>query len=139
MAIPEDKVFVEGYQPTNSQDFVFKEADGTLPLPQGHRVSVFAIAEYKERVFFGQASFDASIVQTENIPLKESTPSFIIKSIAHFPLKEVQEKAPVQKYYEDAKSVDKDINYLAGKLKNCTCVMDSIRVDTLKIDTVGFR
>jgi mono/diheme cytochrome c family protein len=123
LIIPSVKAFVEGGKLKDGKQYGFDETDGKIPLPQDAKCYVMAFGEYKDKIIFGKASFNAQQKQAIDITLTEITKELMNVRIKEMNLDNVNlDIKKVTPVTETDKNYDKKMEE-ATKLRptNCAC------------------
>ncbi len=119
LVIPNRKIFMEGYIADNGKEYVFKESDGEIILPQNEQCFIVAYAQKDEKIFFGKTPFTAGLKQTIVINTKETTKDLMLKEFSRIGLETEVEDV---KNVKEIKNTEIKIDSLKKLLpKNCDC------------------
>jgi mono/diheme cytochrome c family protein len=119
LVIPNRKIFMEGNIPENGKEYVFKETNGEIILPQNELCYIVAYAHKDEKIFFGKTSFVAGFKQTITIETKETTKEIMMKEFSKIGIQsEVEDVKNVKEIKNTERKIDSLKKYLP---KNCEC------------------
>jgi mono/diheme cytochrome c family protein len=137
LAIPALRVFADGGRLDDGEEYGFYKNDGTIPLPIGSEMYVFAISEGDDKVLFDYKKVIAVKNQTINLNLTPVSKEEFNSVIKSWSLSGIDISSKDSKIRMQLKAVDNDIKQLKSSLeqlqpKNCDCscgLSDSAKYD----------
>lgn len=123
LVIPSHKVFVEGGKLTTADgDYGFFEKDGTIPLPEGRMVYVFAVGEADGKFIFANTEFTATTQQTITLEPIEVSKEIFDSAIQKMGADGMAVSLDKTKNADQIKEVEKNLEAVENiKPKNCDC------------------
>ena len=121
LILPKYKVFNEGGLLENGEEYGFYTIDGKIYLPQKAKAFVIAIGEEGGKLFFGSTKFITSASEKIKIKVSESTKEKMHGFLKSINAKDIDLKVDKTKNFDGISEVDKEIQRIYDKVKNCEC------------------
>lgn len=124
LVIPSHKIMVEGGYLKDSKLYGFWEEDGGIPLPQGVKAYIIAIAENKNKpeLYFGRTSFITSTEQTLSLTLNTASEKDIQKQIAGLQLPDFLSNVNKKEVSAKKQALKQEALRVQPMMEYCDCV-----------------
>ncbi len=119
LVIPNRKIFMTGDIGDNGKEYVFKESNGEIILPQNELCYIVAYAQKEEKIYFGKTTFKAGLKQTIVVNTKEINKDTFIKEFSNIGIEsEIEDVKNVKEIKNTNMKIDSLKKFLP---KNCDC------------------